>query len=330
MMRAIGFVSGVGLTLAVFLLALEAVQNMEPETVAAGSEKDRAATAFTPSPIAAADGRLGAGRDMPRSEGGAAARDVGKTAGREDDEPDAGSLQERMLDNGSVPERDGAEGAILDDSGTEGIPRDAQAPGVQELDGQAALGSGEPAKLSGGGNATHYAVPDGAAQSGSAAVEPEPDPPLDSTAEAGRGAASESLTEVLAAVAEQVDSPAAAIDPERASAAPVETRPAESDRAGGFEAPGSEPGAQRAAQANASFGAPRAQSGADRYLFWSPFRSAWSARGFARSLTAATQVPVEVIDTGPGKYRVGFRYRDETERLARISRIETITGLQLE
>jgi hypothetical protein len=41
-------------------------------------------------------------------------------------------------------------------------------------------------------------------------------------------------------------------------------------------------------------------------------------------------VPVEVVDAGPGRYRVGFSYRDEAQRRVWISRIETITGLQLE
>jgi len=67
-----------------------------------------------------------------------------------------------------------------------------------------------------------------------------------------------------------------------------------------------------------------------RHLFWSPFRSEWAARGFATRLTAATAVPVLVVEEGRGKYRVGFDYQDETERLARVAQIETITGLELE
>ncbi len=66
------------------------------------------------------------------------------------------------------------------------------------------------------------------------------------------------------------------------------------------------------------------------YLFWSPFRSTWAAEGFAGRLTVSTQVPVEVVTTAPGEHRVAFSYRDETERLTRIKRIETITGLKLE
>ncbi len=66
------------------------------------------------------------------------------------------------------------------------------------------------------------------------------------------------------------------------------------------------------------------------YLFWSPFRSEWAAQGFAGRLTSSTQVPVGVVDAGPGNYRVAFSYRNETDRLARVERIETITGLKLE
>lgn len=69
---------------------------------------------------------------------------------------------------------------------------------------------------------------------------------------------------------------------------------------------------------------------ADRYVFWSPFRSKWAAQGFAGRLSLATDVPVEVVVAGPGNYRVGFRYRDEAERQARVGLIETITGLELE
>ena len=69
---------------------------------------------------------------------------------------------------------------------------------------------------------------------------------------------------------------------------------------------------------------------ASSYLFWSPFRSAWAAAGFAGRLSAATDVPVEVVEAEPGSFRVGFRYRDEAERRARVDLIEAITGLELE
>lgn len=67
-----------------------------------------------------------------------------------------------------------------------------------------------------------------------------------------------------------------------------------------------------------------------RYQFWSPFKSRWAAQGFAGRLTSTTGVPVEVVVAGPGRYRVAFNYQDETQRLARVNRIETITGLDLE
>jgi hypothetical protein len=69
---------------------------------------------------------------------------------------------------------------------------------------------------------------------------------------------------------------------------------------------------------------------AGSYVFWSPFRSAWAAAGFAGRLSAATDVPVEVVESVPGTYRVGFRYHDEAERRARVDLIEAITGLELE
>jgi hypothetical protein len=75
---------------------------------------------------------------------------------------------------------------------------------------------------------------------------------------------------------------------------------------------------------------PKDSGDASTYLFWSPFRSEWAAQGFAGRLTSVTRIPVEVVNAGPGKYRVAFSYQDEPERLARIRRIETITGLKLE
>jgi len=69
---------------------------------------------------------------------------------------------------------------------------------------------------------------------------------------------------------------------------------------------------------------------ASRYLVWSPFRSKWAAEGFAQRLTVATEVPVEVVDAGPGNYQVVFSYRDDGERQAMVEQIETVTGLELE
>lgn len=67
-----------------------------------------------------------------------------------------------------------------------------------------------------------------------------------------------------------------------------------------------------------------------RYRLWSPFRSEWAAQGFAQRLTLATDVPVEVVNEGPGNYQVVFSYRDELERQALVEHIETVTGLELE
>ena len=67
-----------------------------------------------------------------------------------------------------------------------------------------------------------------------------------------------------------------------------------------------------------------------RYLVWSPFRSEWAAQGFARRLTLATDVPVEVINEGPENYQVVFNYRNDDERQALVTQIENVTGLELE
>ena len=67
-----------------------------------------------------------------------------------------------------------------------------------------------------------------------------------------------------------------------------------------------------------------------RYLVWSPFRSKWAAQGFARRLTLATGVPVEVINQESASFQVVFSYRDDQERQAMVTQIETVTGLELE
>ena len=67
-----------------------------------------------------------------------------------------------------------------------------------------------------------------------------------------------------------------------------------------------------------------------RYLVWSPFKSEWAAQGFARRLTLATEVPVEVLNDGTGNFQVVFNYSDDSERQAMVRQIETVTGLELE
>ena len=66
------------------------------------------------------------------------------------------------------------------------------------------------------------------------------------------------------------------------------------------------------------------------YTVWTSFRSEWAADGFARRLTRATDVPVEVVNEAPGDYRVVLRYRDEGEREDMLRQIEAVTGLELE
>lgn len=81
-------------------------------------------------------------------------------------------------------------------------------------------------------------------------------------------------------------------------------------------------------RAGESFSASRGLPGA--YAFWSPFRSEWAAIGFARRLTKATEIDIDVIEEGRGRYRAAFNYRDEGQRLEILERIESITGLELE
>jgi hypothetical protein len=66
------------------------------------------------------------------------------------------------------------------------------------------------------------------------------------------------------------------------------------------------------------------------HIFWSPFRREWAANGFARRLTDATQINIDVIEVKRGSYRAAFNYQDESQRLEHMDRIESITGLQLE
>lgn len=67
-----------------------------------------------------------------------------------------------------------------------------------------------------------------------------------------------------------------------------------------------------------------------QYPVWASFRSEWAADGFARRLTRATDVPVEVVNEAPGEYRVVLRYRDEGERVSMMRQIEAVTGLELD
>jgi len=142
----------------------------------------------------------------------------------------------------------------------------------------------------------------------------------------------EARSRVVAAIAEQVDIEPPANASAQAVPAPQAIRTVDSETPDGGNAsapqPAQQPDIQAAPPVTASDQEDRGESGS--FLFWSPFRSVWAAEGFARRLTSATRVPVEVVDAGPGEYRVAFSYQDDSERLARINRIETITGLKLE
>jgi hypothetical protein len=163
-------------------------------------------------------------------------------------------------------------------------------------------------------------------------VHPRESLPPETVAESPAPTPSEERSMVVAAVAEHVDNVPPASESARAVPAPQAVGTAESETPDGGNASAPEPAQPPDVQAAAQVTAPeREDSGMPgSFLFWSPFRSVWAAEGFARRLTSATQVPVEVVDAGPGKYRVAFSYQDDAERLARINRIETITGLKLE
>ena len=150
--------------------------------------------------------------------------------------------------------------------------------------------------------------------------------------EAGGTASAEELSGVVAAIAEHVDMPTAEIEPDQALLPDPEAGTAEAGSSSGVEASVLENDDHQGVQAEVQADGPdrQASGAASTYLFWRPFRSEWAARGFAGRLTSATQVPVEVYNAGPGSYRVAFSYQDETQRQARIERIETITGLKLE
>jgi hypothetical protein len=163
-------------------------------------------------------------------------------------------------------------------------------------------------------------------------MQPRESQPPETVVEIPSPAPPEAVSRVAAADAGQVDTGPPANESAQAVPALQAVETADSEAPDGGNASAPEPAQQldiqAAAPVTASDRGDRSEPGS--FLFWSPFRSVWAAEGFARRLTSATQVPVEVVDAGPGKYRVAFSYQDDTERLARINRIETITGLKLE
>jgi hypothetical protein len=69
--------------------------------------------------------------------------------------------------------------------------------------------------------------------------------------------------------------------------------------------------------------------GANLHLLWSPFRSAAAAEGFARRLSQVSGVDVRVAEAAPGRYQVGFNYRDDLQRNWYLGQIQARVGLDL-
>jgi hypothetical protein len=139
---------------------------------------------------------------------------------------------------------------------------------------------------------------------------------------------SQASTVILAQTEDRqtTEEPAEAAQPDHGSG----TADTETQHQGGEFVPGERQQALSQVKAEAVADSSNSEDSLQTHLFWSPFRSEWAAKGFARRLTNSTQIPIEVINAGPGHYRAAFNYQDETERLEHIERIETITGLQLE
>ncbi len=65
------------------------------------------------------------------------------------------------------------------------------------------------------------------------------------------------------------------------------------------------------------------------HVFWKPFQRETSAQGFAAHLAQVTGLEFVVMKQGPGEYAVAFAYRDEEEKRAHLTMIESETGLSL-
>ncbi len=63
------------------------------------------------------------------------------------------------------------------------------------------------------------------------------------------------------------------------------------------------------------------------HVFWRPFRSEFSANGFAERLQQATGMDFRVMRIAPGRYEVAFAYLDEEQRRSRLAQIAAATGL---
>ncbi len=64
--------------------------------------------------------------------------------------------------------------------------------------------------------------------------------------------------------------------------------------------------------------------------FWGPFTTLSSARGFAETVAAKTDLDIRAVESHPGAYKVAFPYSSDNERSALKTLIEERTGLTLE
>lgn len=64
-------------------------------------------------------------------------------------------------------------------------------------------------------------------------------------------------------------------------------------------------------------------------IFRQPFRSRYSADGFARRLSSETGLQISVIERAPDRYEVGFSYTSEQDLQQKKTLIESKTGLKI-
>lgn len=67
-----------------------------------------------------------------------------------------------------------------------------------------------------------------------------------------------------------------------------------------------------------------------RQVFWQPFRTRISARGFADHVRDITGLSMEVMEQGPSEFVVAFPYGDESERKRGLALIREKTRMVVE
>ena len=67
-----------------------------------------------------------------------------------------------------------------------------------------------------------------------------------------------------------------------------------------------------------------------RQIFWRPFRTRISAKGFANRVQEITDLNVEVMERGPTEFVVAFPYGDESERKAGLALIRERTRMEVD